>query len=85
MEKRTRINHPLTPHTIHKIAERACELFGKEKQGLLNSDCFSIAFCEATGVEGPLNEKVVEAIICGVRSITMLGPGHYELIQRYGS
>jgi hypothetical protein len=66
---------------IRLAAERAVRLFGDKGDGLFNGACFSDALCGLADVNGPVDGRIVRAILTGRRDIRVLkGGSHYRLM-----
>jgi hypothetical protein len=60
---------------------RATEKFGGT-DGIFNAACFSAEFRRLAGVDGLLDGRVVQAILCGRSDVVPLkGGAHYRHVQ----
>lgn len=67
---------------IHLAAERAVQLFGDKGDGIFNGAGFSKAFTRLADVNGPIDGRVVRAILTGRPDIELLyGGSHYRLLK----
>lgn len=69
--------------TIELVIDEAVRIFG-ESDGTFNAACFSKALCQIAGVTGPIDGRVVRAILCGRPGVELLSPGdaHYRKAHR---
>lgn len=67
---------------VRFAAKLAVARFGEEGDRIFNAAGFSAAFCQISGVKGPIDGRVVDAILVGRGDIEPLAGGaHYRLLE----